>query len=308
MTAVVVLVGTMITFANLNMQKKSRENGAAGAAAEDFQYRQAASETDDGALYDNMEAVGVQGSGVEAGDVQGRGAGADGVQGRGAEAGDMQGRGAEADGVQENDAEDGGMMYAEKQNADAPGIDAQYENAQDENVLQYDSGQDKESGEDGRLRQETTEGRDSSGAVPGGGVSETGGALLVETVTESADYYRRLSEIDAKLRAKMEDSSTKNSADRQAVADEMLRFWDDELNDVYRKLRESLDEEDFYVLRDEERAWLRERDEAASAAAAAENTNSGLQSLAYTCSLAESTRVRVYELAELYFGVVELDD
>lgn len=50
---------------------------------------------------------------------------------------------------------------------------------------------------------------------------------------------------------------------------------------------------------EQQRAWLKERDSAA--VEAAKNSAGGSsESLEYTASLAESTRARAYELAELY--------
>ncbi len=115
-------------------------------------------------------------------------------------------------------------------------------------------------------------------------------------------YYLRLSEMDRKLSEKMEEAAKKPVADQKTVADETLKFWDDELNAVYQALREELEEEAFYALREEERAWLRARDEAAAQAAAAENSSNSSQNLAYTLSLVSSTRDRVYVLAEMYYG------
>ncbi len=71
---------------------------------------------------------------------------------------------------------------------------------------------------------------------------------------------------------------------------------------MYQAIRASMTDEEFDVLRTQEKAWLRSRDAAANAAAAAANQSNSAQSLAYTQSLVESTKMRVYELAELYYG------
>ena len=115
-------------------------------------------------------------------------------------------------------------------------------------------------------------------------------------------YYSRLGEMDKKLTAKAEEAHKKPIADQKTIADEIWKFWDDELNTMYQELRGLITEEEFDALREEERAWLRSRDEMAAKAAASENSSSNAQNLAYTRSLAESTKERVYALIEMYYS------
>ena len=61
-------------------------------------------------------------------------------------------------------------------------------------------------------------------------------------------------------------------------------------------------DEEFDVLRTEEKAWLRSRDAAASEAAGSGSQSNSASSLAYTVSLVQWTKERVYELAEMYYG------
>lgn len=126
--------------------------------------------------------------------------------------------------------------------------------------------------------------------------ADDGLAVLAE------DYYSRLSDMDLKLTRREAEAAKKTAADQKAAADEALKFWDDELNLVYQAIRDSMTDEEFDALRTEEKAWLRSRDAAASEAAASANQSNSAQSLAYTRSLVESTRLRVYELAKLYYG------
>ena len=116
------------------------------------------------------------------------------------------------------------------------------------------------------------------------------------------DYYRRLSEMDSRLTAREEEAAKKTAADRKAAADEALKFWDDELNMVYQAIRAGMTDEEFDVLRTEEKAWLRSRDAAASEAAGSGSQSNSASSLAYTVSLVQWTKERVYELAEMYYG------
>lgn len=113
--------------------------------------------------------------------------------------------------------------------------------------------------------------------------------------------YKYLADADGRLTKMAEDAAKKPVADQKAVADEALKFWDDKLNEVYQDLRDLMSEDEFIVLRDEERAWIRSRDEAANQAAKAENYSNSYQSLAYTRSLVEWTKERVYVLMEMLY-------
>ena len=133
-------------------------------------------------------------------------------------------------------------------------------------------------------------------------------SVTLEIVAESGpeeraeDYYSRLSEMDSHLISNTQTAQTKTAADQQAAADAALTFWDDELNMIYQALRDQMPEEEFIQLRDEEKAWIRQRDEAASQAAVSQTQSSSAQQLAYTNSLLEWTKDRVYELAKMYYG------
>ncbi len=133
-------------------------------------------------------------------------------------------------------------------------------------------------------------------------------SVSVEIVAESGpeeaaeDYYSRLSEMDSRLTANSQAAKDRTLADQQAAAEAALTFWDDELNMIYQALRDRMPEEEFIELRDEERAWIRQRDEAANQASVSQTQSSSAQNLAYTTSLMEWTRDRVYELAKMYYG------
>ena len=115
-------------------------------------------------------------------------------------------------------------------------------------------------------------------------------------------YFDRLGEMDKKLTAKAEEAGKKPIVDQKTIADEIWKFWDDELNAIYQELRRLITEDEFDALREEEREWLRSRDELAARAAASENSSVNAQNLSYTRSLAESTKERVYELAEMFYS------
>ena len=120
---------------------------------------------------------------------------------------------------------------------------------------------------------------------------------------EKEIYYARLQDMEMLYSVRMNEVSKDTLAAQQKTVEELLEIWDDELNAIYQKLRKSLSDEDFRTLRDEERAWIRNRDTAAKRAASRETYSNSTQNLAYTLSLLQWTKDRVYELAAMYYGV-----
>ena len=119
---------------------------------------------------------------------------------------------------------------------------------------------------------------------------------------EKEIYYARLQDMEMLYSIRMNEVSKDTLAAQQKTVEELLEIWDDELNAIYQKLRKSLSDEDVRTLRDEERAWIRNRDTAAKRAASRETYSNSTQNLAYTLSLLQWTKDRVYELAAMYYG------
>ena len=119
---------------------------------------------------------------------------------------------------------------------------------------------------------------------------------------EKEIYYARLQDMEMLYSIRMNEVSKDTLAAQQKTVEELLEIWDDELNAIYQKLRKSLSDEDFRTLRNEERAWIRNRDTAAKRAASRETYSNSTQNLAYTLSLLQWTKDRVYELAAMYYG------
>lgn len=116
-------------------------------------------------------------------------------------------------------------------------------------------------------------------------------------------YYRnRLSELDAQIQKNKENqasnSSNTSSLTLSSAASE-LKLWDNELNVIYDQILERMDEKQAGELVEEERQWMKERDRLAAEAAKA-FSGDAKESVEYTASLAESTRLRAYELVEAY--------
>lgn len=113
-------------------------------------------------------------------------------------------------------------------------------------------------------------------------------------------YKKRLLDLDSQIQ-KNRDSQTVSSINSSAktAATNELRLWDSELNTIYNEILERLDREDSEKLVEEQRAWLKTRDSLAMDAAKKSQSGS-MESLEYTVSLTESTRMRAYELVEIY--------
>ncbi|MCI8662829.1 MAG: DUF1311 domain-containing protein [Hungatella sp.] len=122
-----------------------------------------------------------------------------------------------------------------------------------------------------------------------------------EAEPESQSYYlKRLKDLDSQIEKSRNSQNAPgvNNSARSAASNE-LKLWDSELNSIYNEILERLNQERAGELVEQQRAWLKERDSAA--VEAAKNSAGGSsESLEYTASLAESTRARAYELAELY--------
>lgn len=124
-----------------------------------------------------------------------------------------------------------------------------------------------------------------------------------QEVAVKPSYYRnRLSELDAQIQ-KNKENQTSNSSNTssltQSSAASELKLWDNELNVIYDEIIDRLDEKQAGELVEEERQWMKERDRLAAEAAKA-FSGDAKESVEYTASLAESTRIRAYELLEAY--------
>lgn len=79
--------------------------------------------------------------------------------------------------------------------------------------------------------------------------------------------------------------------------DTSYKQWDALLNEIYGTLKSRLSSSEFTVLRDVQRNWIKERDHNAGSASA---YSEYAPEIAYTESLAASTRERCYALLEQY--------
>lgn len=120
-------------------------------------------------------------------------------------------------------------------------------------------------------------------------------------ILESQSYYKkRLQDLDNQIQKNRESQSEPNiNSSARSVASNELKLWDSELNTIYTTILERLNKKDSEVLVAEQRAWMKERDSLAMEAAK-NSTNGSSESIEYTISLIDSTRLRAYKLVEEY--------
>lgn len=81
------------------------------------------------------------------------------------------------------------------------------------------------------------------------------------------------------------------------LSSELYALWDDELNSIWKRIKNKLDADAMEALTKEERAWVQEKDKQVKDAGSEWEGGSG-QPLAENTEAANLTRKRVYVLAE----------
>ena len=98
------------------------------------------------------------------------------------------------------------------------------------------------------------------------------------------------------LERKLQEDLSLTQADMNELSYEIYMVWDDALNELWKALKDSLDEESMESLLEEQRAWITEKE--AEVKQAGEEVGGGsLAPLVSNQRAAELTRVRVYVLA-----------
>lgn len=124
------------------------------------------------------------------------------------------------------------------------------------------------------------------------------GADTTELSTESKreEYLKKLNEMEEADR-NLEAGTTMVELEEQEV--ERYKKWDVELNEIYGVLKEQLSTEQMDKLREEQRNWVKNRDEVAKEASLKYQGGS-MESLEYVATQASLTRERCYELVAKY--------
>lgn len=110
-------------------------------------------------------------------------------------------------------------------------------------------------------------------------------AELEEIAVRAADMENRL------------NNEPLSQSEMNQLSGEIYTLWDDELNSMWKRIKEILPKDEMARLTEEEIAWISEK-EAQVAAAGAQWEGGSMQPLAENGTAARITRERVYELAE----------
>ena len=108
---------------------------------------------------------------------------------------------------------------------------------------------------------------------------------------------QKAEENSAVLEEKLLTDANLKQTDMNMLANDIYLIWDDLLNDMWKEIKSTLDEEAFNTLLVEQREWISDKEEQIKQAREAYGTGS-LAPFAGARKAAELTKVRVYELAE----------
>lgn len=111
-------------------------------------------------------------------------------------------------------------------------------------------------------------------------------------------YLNKLDDIKSGL-SDLDSYYAGNTAEMKYAANEEYKRWDNALNEIYNKLKETLPKDEFIELQKEEISWIAQKEKDAQAAGK-EYEGGTAQGLAYSSSLAKSTKDRCYELVNKY--------
>lgn len=116
------------------------------------------------------------------------------------------------------------------------------------------------------------------------------------TNDELDDYMASLEAQSDAIKAALEQAQSQSEMNQKAQ--ELYVLWDDALNELWGKLRDSLPEDEFDKLLDEQIQWIEDKENAVEEAGR-EYENGSLYPLVTNSEAADITEQRVYELYEL---------
>lgn len=124
---------------------------------------------------------------------------------------------------------------------------------------------------------------------------------------DKSDNKSSNSEIDAELAGikaqsdeindKLTNDLSLTQGDMNQLSAQMYKLWDDELNSIWGRLKDKLDDDTMSKLTEDERNWIADK-EAKVEAAGADSEGGSLQPLLENSEAAELTQARVYYLAQ----------
>ena len=117
-------------------------------------------------------------------------------------------------------------------------------------------------------------------------------------LNKKAEYKQKLDDIEKGL-SDLESYRAGTTAEMKYAAGEEYDRWDKALNEIYSVLKENLSKDEMSKLEAEETKWIKDKEEKAKEAGK-EFEGGTAEGLAYTSSLAETTKNRCYELVNKY--------
>lgn len=147
--------------------------------------------------------------------------------------------------------------------------------------------------EDSEQETQETQGEKTTAGDKGGDASRA---------FEGVDMDKELAQVEEQAKKQMEKlQSAVTQMDMNEASDELYQLWDQELNDIWKRLKETLSEAEMSELTERQREWIAFKEEAGKAAGS-ECEGGSIQGMIIAQKKAELTRERVYELADGYFG------
>ncbi|MFD2762069.1 lysozyme inhibitor LprI family protein [Lentibacillus juripiscarius] len=113
---------------------------------------------------------------------------------------------------------------------------------------------------------------------------------------KKGEYLRKLNEMEEA--DKYAEAKT-TTLDMEKQEEERYKKWDEALNEIYGVLKEELSKEEMDKLREEQRNWIKHRDEAAKESSLKYKGGS-YESLEYVATQASLTKERCYKLVAHY--------
>ena len=138
-------------------------------------------------------------------------------------------------------------------------------------------------------------------------VEESNEPIEEESESKVQYYLDKYAKLEKELKDSLEEKYNGTTLDMREAASIEYTSWDDLLNEVYGVLQEQLSKEEMDKLREEQIEWLTIRDSKAEESAK-EFEGGTMEPLAYTTSLAQSTKERCYELISNYIKFMSTDD
>lgn len=112
-------------------------------------------------------------------------------------------------------------------------------------------------------------------------------------------YKNKLDNIELGMKDLDKKFATGHTSDRNEAEAEVIKRWDDALNEIYDVLKQQLSAEDMNNLKNEEIKWISYRDDKAKEDSSASKGGS-IYTYIYESSVAETTKKRCYELVDKY--------